>query len=149
MSVKITPKSFILATFLCAFNTINIFAQSNDNVPMVGGDVDKHGCRPSAGYQWSSIKKECIRIFETGLRLNPKAKNLDQTVSAFVVFKSEVERDNVEIFVPNGKTSIILKKVKGAKVDTWKNIGYILKLNKGKYQLTNAKSVLLYESGEN
>ena len=29
----------------------------------VGGDRDKHGCIGSAGYQWSEVQQDCIRVF--------------------------------------------------------------------------------------
>ena len=50
-------------------------------VPMVGGDSDAHGCKASAGYTWSVVKNECIRIFESGIRLDAKAKDLDKSLN--------------------------------------------------------------------
>ena len=35
----------------------------------VGGDRDKHGCIGSAGYQWSEVQQDCIRVFEKGIRM--------------------------------------------------------------------------------
>ncbi len=32
--------------------------------PLVGGDVDEHGCKASAGYSWCDAKKSCIRVWE-------------------------------------------------------------------------------------
>ena len=46
--------------------------------PIVGGDSDEHGCKGSAGYSWSIVKNECIRLFESGIRLDPKAAALDK-----------------------------------------------------------------------
>jgi hypothetical protein len=34
----------------------------------VGGDADKHGCRPSAGFQWCKSLSSCIRSWEHGIR---------------------------------------------------------------------------------
>ena len=36
---------------------------------IVGGDRDKHGCIGSAGYQWSEVQQDCIRVFEKGIRM--------------------------------------------------------------------------------
>jgi len=38
----------------------------NDNVdsPLLGGDIDKYGCLPSAGYTWCASKQICLRLFE-------------------------------------------------------------------------------------
>lgn len=35
-----------------------------DTVHVVGGDKDKHGCIASAGYTWSEVQKDCIRLWE-------------------------------------------------------------------------------------
>ncbi|MFZ6035326.1 MAG: hypothetical protein ACOYUB_04255 [Patescibacteria group bacterium] len=32
--------------------------------PLVGGDVDEHGCKASAGYSWCDAKRSCIRVWE-------------------------------------------------------------------------------------
>ena len=32
--------------------------------PLVGGDVDEHGCKASAGYSWCAVKSKCLRTFE-------------------------------------------------------------------------------------
>ncbi|MEY2829228.1 MAG: hypothetical protein RIQ33_1086, partial [Bacteroidota bacterium] len=42
---------------------------------IVGNDADKHGCKPSAGYTWSVLKNDCIRIWETGIQLSQIEKN--------------------------------------------------------------------------
>ena len=114
-------------------------------VPMVGGDSDEHGCKGSAGFQWSVIKNECIQIFNSGIRLNPKAKDLDQTTSAFVVFKSETDDAQVELFLPSSKTTFMLKKEGKESAGTWKNADYSLTQWKGMYSLENNKKVLLYQ----
>ncbi|MFZ4461246.1 MAG: hypothetical protein ACOYN2_01525 [Patescibacteria group bacterium] len=35
----------------------------------VGGDVDAHGCKPSAGYSWNSQAQKCIRAWESSVRV--------------------------------------------------------------------------------
>ena len=35
---------------------------------LVGADRDEHGCIGSAGYTWSEVRKDCIRLFEDGLQ---------------------------------------------------------------------------------
>lgn len=39
-------------------------AEQADTVHVVGGDKDKHGCIASAGYTWSEVQKDCIRLWE-------------------------------------------------------------------------------------
>ena len=41
-----------------------------DTVHVVGDDKDKHGCIASAGYTWSEAQKDCIRLWEKGVRMN-------------------------------------------------------------------------------
>jgi hypothetical protein len=115
------------------------------STPMVGGDQDEHGCKPSAGYTWSSVKNECIRIFESGIRLDPKAAELDKTLSAFVVFKSDTDDAQAELFIPTVKNAVLLAKVKKEDAGTWKNDSYTLTQWKGMYTLTDAKDKTLYQ----
>jgi hypothetical protein len=32
--------------------------------PIVGGDLDEHGCKASAGYSWCEAKQKCLRTWE-------------------------------------------------------------------------------------
>lgn len=36
---------------------------------LVGDDVDKYGCKPSTGYSWNSILRECVRPWMTKTRI--------------------------------------------------------------------------------
>ena len=73
----------------------------------VGADKDENGCVSSAGYTWSILKNDCIRVFEIGYRLNPTQINADEAVmSAFVIFDEDKEK--TELFLPNSDKSIIL-----------------------------------------
>ena len=63
---------------------------------LVGGDRDAHQCIPSAGYQWSELKKECIRPFELPLKL----LNADKTYGAYVCFSNDNQW--AEVFAPEG-----------------------------------------------
>lgn len=36
----------------------------------VGDDKDEHGCISSAGYTWCEVQKDCIRLWEKGIRLH-------------------------------------------------------------------------------
>lgn len=112
--------------------------------PMVGNDADEHGCRASAGYTWSVVKNECIRTFEAGIRLDAKAKDLDKSLSAFVVFKSEDAEEKAELYLPNEKTSIILDQDKKNEAGKWANAVYVLTQWKGMYTLEDKKKTVLY-----
>ena len=113
--------------------------------PMVGADQDAHGCKPSTGYQWSEIKGTCIRIFETGIRLDAKGEGVDTTLSAFIVFKTDEDDAKVELFMPNDKSSHMLDSVKDNGAGTWKSAKYKLTQWKGMYTLDDASGKTLYQ----
>lgn len=115
-----------------------------ESTPMVGNDADEHGCKASAGYTFSALKNDCIRVFESGIRMNAKGAGIDTTTSVFVVFKSEIETKEAELFIPNAK-SVILKG-EGEKPTSWGNADYKLVLTDNVYSLQNAKSELQYQS---
>ncbi len=91
------------------------------------GDTDKNGCTTSAGYKWSSLRKDCIRVFEEGFRLNPIEDQVgsfeneleDNDVSCFVIFSQD--RKQAEVFLPLAKESIILNSDTSNKIYTNKN----------------------------
>lgn len=142
--------SLILCTvfiFSCAENPKTPVPVPAPEAPKVGADVDAHGCRPSAGYTWSEIKGECIRVFESGIRLDAKAQGIDTTTSAFIVFKSVDEDAKVELFMPGDATSqmLVLDKSADQGAGTWKSTKYILKQWKGMYTLEDANGKTLFQ----
>lgn len=58
-------------------------------VVMVGNDRDKHGCKASAGYIWSELKGECVRIWEVGSKLVYTPANDTQEITTFVVYSTD------------------------------------------------------------
>lgn len=69
---------------------------------LAGGDRDEHGCIGSAGYQWSEVLQDCIRVFEKGIRL----KAVDSDQSAFIVFSPDSAK--AELFFSSGDKNEIL-----------------------------------------
>jgi len=118
-----------------------------DAPTMVGNDADAHGCRASAGYQWSALRNECIRLFETGIRLDPKAPELNKSLSAFIVFKSETEDQQAELYLPDQNQPQMLSKVPGNGAGKWKAGDYTLSQWKGMYTLETTGKKVLYEGG--
>ena len=111
---------------------------------VVGGDQDAHGCRGSAGYQWSDLRQECIRLFETGIRLDPQAGQ-DATVSAFAVFKSPDMAGNAELFLPGQPNAILLQRAPDNGAGTWTSTAYTLKQWKGMLSVEDKAGKLLYQ----
>lgn len=73
---------------------------------VVGGDVDVNGCKASAGYTWSILKNNCIRIFEAGTKLSHFDDEKAYTTAAYVIF----EGDKAELFLDTQKEAIILER---------------------------------------
>lgn len=117
-------------------------------------DDEVLGCAYSAGYRWSELENNCIRIFEIGFRLNPIGLEEDTTednalednsVSCFVTYAKDKKK--AEIFLPNHKKGIVLDltKDKSAYInDGWElsNEGMVLK-HKGETAFTAAKTIEL------
>lgn len=111
-----------------------------DQKVVIGNDKDAQGCVASAGYRWSELNKECIRVFEEGYRLNSidELKGESTFKSAFVVFEKE-DGDKAELFLPDGSKSIMLTREK--KDGPYKNKEWSLQLQKG-YSLTKNGEIL-------
>lgn len=141
-------KTKLLFLLVCAVVVIfgfNYYSHRASKTLIVGNDVDQHGCKASAGYTFSKVKNSCIRIFESGIRMNPQDKSLDQTLSAFAVFKSETEDDQAEIFLPNSSDTVILSRLTDNGAGTWGNSLYKLSQWKGMYTLEDASGKTLYQ----
>ena len=88
---------------------------------LVGSDRDSHGCIGSAGYQWSVLTKQCVRLFEQGIRLNPT--DVGQTSSAFVLFNAD--QSQAELTLPSGEQHLLTRQ--GAEGNwSWQGSGYTL-----------------------
>ena len=109
----------------------NDTAQKVKDTTVVGADQDENGCLASAGYTWSKVNKECVKIF-TGIQLNPTndQANEDMVLSAYVLFNEN--GDLAEVFLPN-EESVVLTKTSEDKTWSYKDYqlvgqnGYVLK----------------------
>jgi len=77
--------------------------------PKVGSDRDKHGCIGSAGYVYSAIKNDCIRVFEQNIRLTEVSPKGSFTSMTSIIFSKDSLK--VEVFLPNYNGGQILNKV--------------------------------------
>lgn len=76
-------------------------AAETEKTEIVGDDKDEHGCIASAGYTWSEVQKDCIRLWEKGVRL---ASVDDAENTLFIVFSpdsTQVEPFFSEADAPN------------------------------------------------
>lgn len=97
---------------------------------VTGTKIKFDTCDGTAGYQWSSLKKECIRVFEQPIQLKSVAKEPMETICA-VIFNEA--NDQAEVFAAS---TVILAKIS---VDNFEGIvastKYNLKKNNGRWQL--------------
>ncbi|RZJ75914.1 MAG: hypothetical protein EOO45_04085 [Flavobacterium sp.] len=131
-------KLFLLITFGTLFVSCDFIFKDRDRE---GGEVkpekkvvlgnvkDANGCVTSAGYKWSVIRKECIRVYEEGYRLNiiEKLADEDASGSAFVIF--EEDGDRAELYLPDTDKGIML--TKDSKTGPYKNKDWTLQLQNG------------------
>lgn len=134
---------------LCLFSLLPflLFSCAEPKTPKDGGDRDSHGCIGSAGYQWSELRQECLRLFEDAIRLDPQDKTLDQSTSAFILFKSPDLSDDakIELFLPAEKKPFMLNKTSKDNSGIWKNNQYVVKQYRGRYSLEDSRGKLLYQ----
>ena len=102
---------------------------------MVGGDSDAHGCKASAGYTWSEIKKECVRIFEVGTKLEHAKDGKTYSTVSYVIF--EKDGNKAELFLDTQKETIMLERK--AEGEPWIN---------GDLELIPWKGYVLKKAGE-
>ncbi len=109
----LTASSFII---LFSGNTTSVLAQTtktmNEKEHLVGADQDEHGCKPSAGYTWSIIQHQCVRIWEVGIRLDPVPWDWPKNAGigpvrlpAFLIFSKDQRK--VELFIPGEPATIL------------------------------------------
>jgi hypothetical protein len=82
-------------------------------------------------------------LFEQGIRLDPKLPELNQSVSAFVIFKSLDENQEAEVFLPSTDASMLFIKTGGE--NEWLFEGMNLKQNNKTFSLFAANGDLMYE----
>lgn len=70
---------------------------------MVGNDKDEHGCIGSAGYTWSEVRKDCIRLFEDGIVV--KSTDVENENAYIVLSKDSLK---AELFYSDGEKNQIL-----------------------------------------
>jgi hypothetical protein len=150
MLKKILVSFFVFSSLISCKWTDQDEDKTNENETnakdvVVGGDKDEDGCLASAGYTWSKLNKECIRVF-TGIQLLPvdKSKNQDDAVFATYLLFDE-SGDNAELFLPNEDDSVIVKRE--AKGKPWTNGEWELIPHNG-YQLKKAGKLVFAGDGE-
>lgn len=97
-------------------------------------DKDENGCLTAAGYVWSQLNKECIRIYDSAIILYPFANqnNENETLNAYIVFSKDGGNE-AEIFFPNSEKGKIFIRIEEGQpwiFEDWQLVpskGFILK----------------------
>ncbi len=136
MSHKLFVLTFCIICMSCAKKTAEIdeksVVQDTAKVQVVGADRDAHNCITSAGYTWSILKNDCVRIFDVGIRLNAVEEN---TMGAFIILDDTSNK--AELFTIMLKSPIIL--VRKESEQLWVN---------GEWELSSEKSYTLKKGGK-
>lgn len=117
--------------FLITAVTVITFSSgvSAQLVPKGGSDKDNHGCKGSAGYTFSVIKNDCVRLFEQKIQLKEVDNKKSYTSNAAIIMSEDGSK--AELFLPSSDGSLVLEKVPSKKAVVYK---------KGKYTLTKVKN---------
>lgn len=59
------------------------------SIQLVGNDSDEHGCKASAGYTWSELKGECVRVWEVGQTIYYKKPQGNTVQGIFAIFSPD------------------------------------------------------------
>ncbi|WP_449397706.1 hypothetical protein [Chryseobacterium wanjuense] len=70
----------------------------------VGGEKDAHGCLPSAGYSYSQIKNDCIRVFEQKIKLKGVKPQNGASYMTCVIFSDDKKKRK---FIFRGRKQVL------------------------------------------
>lgn len=135
-------KNLVLIVACLLMQTIS-FSQTKQQ-PIVGSDMDAHGCKASAGYTFSKVKNNCVRLFEEPVQLKELNPKESYTSNCTIIFSKDQRK--AEVFIPNEKTSVILLRSGKSGSYCWKKGVYALYKKNG-YSL-NKSANTIFKSDE-
>lgn len=109
-------------------------------------DKDQNGCLNTAGYSWSVIKNECIKVHLVGLRLDPaqNQNNEDAQNASYMIFSEDAQK--VEIFLPQVQKPLILTKQNGS--SQWQQDDFSLVFKDDVYNLLKNDLIIFKGLGQ-
>ena len=96
----------LIAALILLGVLVVVYIPFTPSAPRTGADKDDHGCIGSAGYTYSVVRNDCIRIWEEGTALTPVVSVGDPVLAAYVVRSANWKE--AEIFLPNQPQSLVL-----------------------------------------
>lgn len=104
-------KAWVIPLSAVIFTTCTAAESNSSPDEVVGADRDASGCIPSAGYEWSKLQKDCIRIWESGTELTHQGSG-DPNYSAYAI----IAEDEAELFLPEAPDSLLLFRDTGTEI---------------------------------
>ena len=102
---------------------------------MIGGQKDRHGCLNTAGYAWSRLRQQCIRIWEQGISVEDPVKP-DEWAGSYAVFSEDGKK--VELYLADSPDdSPILENQDGV----FENLEFRLEKHQGTWHLIRKKII--------
>ena len=99
----------LLASLILLGVLVVVYLPITPNEPAptkVGADRDAHGCIASAGYTYSVVLQECIRLWETATALAPTVALGNPALPAYVVRSANWQY--AEVYLPGQTTGLVL-----------------------------------------
>lgn len=116
------------------------------NTKVVGADSDSHGCKGSAGYQWSELRGDCVRVWEAGVAM---ISTEDSTKAGYAIFAADSSQ--VELFLPNtdGKSQILDRRKASTGDAVWNveddDTYNLMRSKDGKWELEKREKIVFKE----
>lgn len=146
-------KYISILVVLCTLNSCKLTDEKKEDKGLnqeskegtIVADKDENGCLASAGYIWSKVNKECVKVF-TGMQLNPTSnlENEDETLSAYILFNEE--GDQAELFLPKETSSLVL--TQEVKEKPWVFEDWQLIKEKDGYSIKKADKLMFSGDGQ-
>jgi hypothetical protein len=131
---------YLLTCILALFFHTIVWGQTKESRP--GSDLDKHGCRKSAGFTFSIIRNACVQLFEEKIQLNEVDPKGTSTSAATVIFSADTKK--AEVFIPGSASGIILIRSCKEGNYVWRKGNVTLSKPKG-YVLKKGKKIIFSE----
>ncbi|PKF76202.1 hypothetical protein CW752_00295 [Chryseobacterium sp. PMSZPI] len=122
--------------------TVTLFATgvAAQKITPKGADSDKHGCKGSAGFTFSVVKNDCVRLFDEKIQLKEVASKKSYTSGAAVILSTDESK--AEVFLPSSTGSIVLSKSPSKNANIYKKGQYTLTRDKDAYTLKKSNKVI-------
>ena len=106
----------------------------SNRLQMVGNQTDEHGCLGPAGYSWSVVLNDCVRMWEVGYGVVPIALKENEyvmdsnqvTYSAYVIFSKDSSKAELIALKENAEPIILERMMempgdRKMKLDVWES----------------------------